>query len=153
MRPVLAVAGSSNADGRTTVTCGEEGGRACTAAELTGASKLVLTGKDGNRYRLGPVVIDGNDVATAAAVRSPFGDDWAVEYDLTTEGADRFALATERVAALAPPRNAIAIVVAGRVVSAPFVHAVIPEGRIQLTGDFTQSEAKALAAQLGGSVA
>jgi preprotein translocase subunit SecD len=153
MRPVQAVVPPSDPSyARATVTCGGEDGRPCTAAELTQASKLVLTDGDGIRYRLGPVVLDGNDVANATAIRSPFGGEWAVDYELTTDGADRFARATQRTVSLPSPRDSIAIVVDGLVVSAPTIGAVISSGRAEITGRFTETEAKALAAQIGGSV-
>jgi preprotein translocase subunit SecD len=153
MRPVLAVV--RPADPRydlTTVTCGDDGHAACTVDELLEAPRVVMADADAVRYRLGPVIVDGNDVASAEVLRSPFGEEWAIACTLTPEAAKGIAQATDRIAALASPRNTMAIVAAGRVLSAPTTQGGVPTGRIQLSGDFTEREAKALAVQLGGSV-
>jgi preprotein translocase subunit SecD len=152
MRPVVAVSRPSDASyPGTTVTCGDEGGPDCTATALTEAPSLVLAGEDGNKYRLGRVVLDGNDVAGATAIRSPFGGEWAVECELTTEGVDRFDRATGRDGSSTSPHDSIAIVVGGLVVSAPSVSSAVRDGRVEITGAFTEAGATTLAAQLGGS--
>lgn len=152
MRQVKAVVEPSDPQyAATTVTCGDEGRPACTADELR-APQIVMADLHDVRYRLGPIIVDGNDVAGAEVFRSPFGEEWAVECVLTAEAADGISRATARIAALASPRNTMAIVAGGRVVSAPTVQAGVPSGRIQLTG-VTETEAKFLARRLGGSVA
>jgi preprotein translocase subunit SecD len=154
MRPVLAVVRPSDPGyDLTTVTCGDEGHAACTVDELLEAPRVVMEDAEAVRYRLGPVVVDGNDVASTEVFRSPFGEEWAIGCTLTAAAAERIAQATERIAALPSPRNSMAVVATGRIVSAPTIQSGVLAGRIQLSGHFTEHEAKTLAVQLGGSVA
>jgi preprotein translocase subunit SecD len=112
---------------------------------------LVASGPYHDKYILGPVLIDGRDVAQAMAVRtSTFSGTrgWQVEFRLTPEGAKKFAIATTSAGHAQPPGNQIAIIVDGRVVSAPIIQAPIRNGNGVITGNYDEQRAKALAAQL-----
>jgi protein-export membrane protein SecD/preprotein translocase SecF subunit len=98
-----------------------------------------------NRYLLGPADVVGTDIATATAGIPQGGVSWQVNLEFTADGADAFFDSTQRLSQQAPPQDQFAIVLDGLVVSAPQVNEPIPGGRAQITGQFTQSEATALA--------
>lgn len=98
-----------------------------------------------NRYLLGPADVLGTDIATATAGIPQGGVGWQVNLEFTSEGADAFFQSTQRLSAQPPPQDQFAIVLDQLVVSAPQVNEPIPGGRAQITGQFTQAEATALA--------
>ncbi len=107
------------------------------------------------KYILGPVEVPGTDISTASygLERSPQGqplNTWAVTIDFNDEGTTTFRQVTERLFAFGQgdPRNQFAIVLDGRIVSAPSTNVVIPDGNPQITGSFTEESAAALAEQL-----
>jgi preprotein translocase subunit SecD len=73
-------------------------------------------------------VVGGADVAKAAATYDPQTMRPNVEIELTADGRQRFASATE-----ASIGKKLAIVLDGRVISAPVVQSRIPGGRVQIT--------------------
>lgn len=86
----------------------------------------------------------------AVATLSQTADAW--EVDLTLYGKDVPALAalTAVAADKSAPRNELAVVIEGKVLSAPMVSASITGGHLQLSGDFTKQSATDLAEQLNG---
>lgn len=98
-----------------------------------------------NRYLLGPADVVGTDIATATAGIPQGGVGWQVNLEFTAEGADKFFASTQQLSQQQPPQDQFAIVLDGLVVSAPQVNEPIPGGRAQITGQFTQAEATALA--------
>ena len=66
---------------------------------------------------------------------------YAVNVTLDSEGAAAFAEAT---ADLAPTNGQIVIILDGQVQSAPAVQSEIPNGQVSITGNYTQTEARAL---------
>ena len=68
-----------------------------------------------------------------------------MDLSFNTLGADLFASATTYLATQTSPMNQFAIVLDGKVISAPSVSAEIPGGNAQITGSFTQSTATNLA--------
>lgn len=109
--------------------------------------KVILCDTFGFRYGLGPSELSAGAVADAIALQGQTSG-WVVQVTLTPDAAAVFADVTARVAALGPPLNQLAIVLNGAVVSAPRVEEPINGGALQITGDFTQDEAQALAASL-----
>jgi preprotein translocase subunit SecD len=109
---------------------------------------------DPNRRLLGPtyrtkvsdgteVVLTGDAVAKAKSEFAP-GEGYAVSVTFTDTGAQAFdALAAESYPKSAP-ENRVAIVLDGVVVSDPAFQAPSFSGDVQITGDFTQSEAEEL---------
>jgi protein-export membrane protein SecD len=108
---------------------------------------------------LGPAELQGDDVASAVSVFDPNSAVWAVSLDLTSEGAQLFADLTAEAAGypVGDPRRQIAIVLDGRVITAPAVNpSVSPEtgisgGQAQITmgqSDDAQKEATDLAVVL-----
>ncbi len=94
----------------------------------------------------GETVLTGSDVETAS-VRSGQDDlgntEYTVELDLTDEGAQKFAEATE-----ANVGNQISIIYDGETISSPVVNEAITGGQAYITGDFTYEEAENLASTL-----
>jgi preprotein translocase subunit SecD len=70
-----------------------------------------------------------------------------VGFELDDDGADRFERATTEALGAPPPTDQIAIVVDGVVISAPQVNGVISSSG-EISGGFTEQEAKDLATQL-----
>lgn len=105
------------------------------------------------KYILGPVEVEGTDIADANAgtVTTSTGaatNTWAVNLEFTGEGSDKFAATTGRLFPLAAPQNQFAITLDGYVITAPTLQAVITGGQAQITGNFDKNSSKTLADQL-----
>jgi preprotein translocase subunit SecD len=140
------------------VTCGtpeERDTPECAPAALA-HKQVVYLGTVGTnqvaKFVLGTVVISGDNFKKAAAVLSSQGQigvsEWTVTFDLDGEGADAFAKATTEAVSAPSPLNQIAIVVDRVVISSPVVQGAITGGRGEITGNFSEQEAKDLATQL-----
>ncbi len=104
---------------------------------------VVFPSSDGELlYRLGPAEVVGADVDDARAEFDQTGTSWMVTLELTGSGTRAFADVTTR---LATEQKQLAIVLDRRVESAPSVQQAITDGRAQITGQFTEQEAKDLA--------
>jgi len=104
-------------------------------------------------YILGPVEVAGETIADANAgtITSSQGvntGNWAVNIVFNGKGTAEFSKVTTRLVALPLPRKQFAIVLDGRVISAPATQAAISDGKPQITGSFTQTTATTLADQL-----
>lgn len=94
-------------------------------------------------YKLGPASVFGDQVRDAFAQFSESGGSgWTVQLQLTAEGARRFAEVTKQ---LAPQRQQLAIVLDQVVESAPQVQQPIENGQAQISGTFSEREARDLA--------
>ncbi|MDK6274196.1 protein translocase subunit SecD [Pseudoglutamicibacter cumminsii] len=105
------------------------------------------------KYLLGPVEVSGSDITDAEARPEQNSQGyttggWEVALTFNKKGADAFKTVTQRLTSSQPPKNQFAIVLDGRVVSAPQSLAVISDGRSSITGNFTQESAQELAEQL-----
>jgi preprotein translocase subunit SecD len=105
------------------------------------------------KYILGPVEVEGTDIADASAgtVTTSTGaatNTWAVNLEFTGAGSDKFAATTGRLFPLAAPQNQFAITLDGYVITAPTLQAVITGGQAQITGNFDKNSSKTLADQL-----
>jgi SecD/SecF fusion protein len=124
-----------------------------TSAPAPGTSaEIVLPSEDGQPLRLGPAALSGQQVDSAAATLSEFGE-WNVNLDFRGTGGEAWRKLTG-AAACAPagdPARRVAIVLDQEVISSPQVNedvacdAGISGGRTQITGSFTEAEAKDLA--------
>jgi len=119
------------------------------------ANKPLITCEDDGSvvYILGPVEVAGSTIADASAgtITSSQGVNtgtWAVNIVFNGKGTAEFSKVTTRLVALAIPRNQFAIVLDGKVISAPTTQAAISDGKPQITGSFTQTTATTLADQL-----
>jgi preprotein translocase subunit SecD len=106
-----------------------------------------------SKYILGPVEVSGETIsdATAGQVSTSQGavtGQWAVNIVFNGKGSKEFGAVTTRLFSLTGARHQFAIVLDGRVISAPTTNAVITNGKPQITGNFTQATAKVLADQL-----
>jgi preprotein translocase subunit SecD len=155
-RPVLEVVG---ADDPRQVTCGTEEEQELPRCDPDALAdqEVVYPGPSQQgqgfvKYVLGNVVISGDDITDANAVLAQQGQlgavsEWAVDFQLDGDGADRFERATTRALGSPPPTDQIAIVVDRVVISSPQVNGVI-SSQGQITGGFSETEAKDLATQL-----
>ncbi|XCB30036.1 protein translocase subunit SecD [Arcanobacterium hippocoleae] len=129
------------------------------AAQIKGTADNPETGVvacdvTGNmKYLLGPAEIQGTNLTKASSnlavdqQGNPSGG-WAVSMSFDKVGADKFAEITGRIYQLPAPKNQFAIVLDGKVISAPVPHGTIAGGQAQITGNFTAKEAATLANQL-----
>lgn len=101
---------------------------------------------EGTKYVLEPASIVGG-VESATATLSPTVGAGVVEVDLDPEATATFG---ELSADLAGTMRQFAIVLDGRVLSAPTIETPILDGKLQISGDFTQETAEALAERLAG---
>ncbi|HUQ39877.1 MAG TPA: protein translocase subunit SecD [Acidimicrobiales bacterium] len=129
----------------TTTTTAPPGGTATTPREQDQPEKTVILPetKAGNvvrRYQLGPAELTGRVLKTARAQFDANNGAWAVNFELNGEGAKKF----DELAAKYVGRQ-VAIVLDSEVKSAPTINTANFQGSGQITGDFTEKEAKELA--------
>ncbi|MGW9549671.1 protein translocase subunit SecD [Citricoccus zhacaiensis] len=121
----------------------------------TDEAAIVCDPNQGVKYIVGPVEVPGTDIADAdyGLVNTATGvstNQWAVNLTFNNAGTDAFREVTQRLTPFqeGDPRKQFAIVLDGMVVSAPQSQAVITDGRAQISGNFTEESAAALAEQL-----
>jgi protein-export membrane protein SecD len=151
-RPVIAIVSQQDpAYAATPATCPTEADRErrqCSFSALEG-EEVVYEDEVGNRFRLAPAVIAGGDIADASAILGgATGSEWTVSFQLTSDASGRFADATTAAVLLPPPQNQIAIVVDRVVISSPTVQGAITGGTGEITGGFSEAEARDLATVL-----
>ncbi|MFJ1705209.1 protein translocase subunit SecD [Kitasatospora sp. NPDC088346] len=99
-----------------------------------------------NKFVLGPVALNGGDVAKASAgFDTQQAAGWQVQLSFTDAGSKAFAAVTGQLATQQSPANQFAIVLDGKVVSHPYVSQSITGGNAVISGNFGQEEAKGLA--------
>ena len=107
----------------------------------------------GMKYLLGPVDVPGTHIDDADFGMEQTGQGistggWAVNLSFDAEGREEFADSSTRLNALEGERNQFAIMLDGQVISAPSMNAPITDGNAQITGNFTEEEARNLSEQL-----
>ncbi|HEX2069500.1 MAG TPA: SecD/SecF family protein translocase subunit, partial [Actinomycetota bacterium] len=109
-----------------------------------------FTPRTDGKYKLGRIEITGADLsrasaqfATSASGQNVTTPGWRVVFTLNREGARKFGEATRRLTG-----RQLAIVLDGVVQSAPTVQDAITGGEGEITGDFSEAEAKNLAVVL-----
>jgi preprotein translocase subunit SecD len=110
---------------------------------------LVTCDAQGQKYLLSPAQIEGTEIssATANAPGSSQGAvQWSVGIQLKGHGADVQAKLSQAMAG--DQSKQFAIVLDGQVISAPYFEQPILDGTSQITGNFSESEAKSLATSL-----
>ncbi len=132
----------------------------CATLDVVGANvapvdePLVTCEQDSSiKYILGPVEVAGERIADARSqlIASSTGvttNEWGVVIEFDAAGTQEFRTVTERLIALTGVQNQFAIVLDGRVISAPRTLAAITDGRPQISGNFTEESAQVLADQL-----
>ncbi len=133
------------------VTCptGEvSGDETCTNEALEGEEVVYLGEPEDTKYRLGPARMTGDAVKSANAVFQTASagtteGGWLVAFELTSEGRDTFGTLTGELVG-----KQLAVVLDRRVESAPNVNEAITQGTGEISGNFSEAEAKDLALTL-----
>jgi SecD/SecF fusion protein len=121
----------------------------------------VLPSDQGDTLEVGPPVIQGDEISGASAVQRDQSVEWVVAIDFTGKGGDTWADITGKAACnpSGDPKRRIAIVLDGEIISSPEVNTSvgcdvgIRGGSTDITGNFSSTEAKNLAALIeGGSL-
>ncbi|MFF1820090.1 protein translocase subunit SecD [Kribbella sp. NPDC058245] len=97
------------------------------------------------KYLLGPAILKGTDLSDASAGIPQGGFQWQVNLNFTGEGGTKFLKATTNISQRGEGANLFAIVLDGTTISTPTVSQPIPGGSAQITGTFTETEARDLA--------
>ncbi|HHV22761.1 MAG TPA: protein translocase subunit SecD [Propionibacterium sp.] len=120
-------------------TCGDE------IPEVSDQPMVACDRADSEKYLLGPAMITGDRLTSATAGVPQNQLNWVVNLTFDGEGASQFEQATGALAANTDPQNRFAIVLDGRVISAPSVSQSIPGGRAEISGSFNEQSATELA--------
>ncbi|WP_267241807.1 protein translocase subunit SecD [Streptomyces sp. PR69] len=127
--------------------------------DADGARTLPDPDAPGRFLRLDPPVVTGDGVKDAEAVLdTSSGNGWTVALDFRGSAADAWAEVTGRAACAAQgdPSRRVAIVLDGRIISAPGMQSSVPcgtgivAGSTQITGGFDAAAARELAALVKG---
>ena len=97
------------------------------------------------KYLLGPAILEGTDLSDAFAGIPQQGIQWQVNLKFTGAGGNKFLNATTAISKLPQGQNLFAIVLDGETISTPSVSSPIPGGQAQITGSFSEQEARDLA--------
>ena len=101
------------------------------------------------KYLLSPALIEGTQISSATAIApgSSQGQvQWAVGLQLKSQGADEQLKLSQAMAG--DQSRTFAIVLDGQVISSPYFESVISDGSSQISGNFTEQQAKSLATSL-----
>ncbi|CAM5308770.1 MULTISPECIES: protein translocase subunit SecD [Streptomyces] len=136
----------------TALDCSKPAQRAQAGKDAKPGDTTVACGKDGDvwtKFLLGPVAVDGTEVKDAkASFDTTRAAGWQVDMTFNGSGAKKFSNITGELAKQSSPQNEFAIVLDDEVVSHPYVQQAITGGNAQISGSFTQEEAKSLANML-----
>ena len=127
-------------------------------AEPSKKNNLVLPSDQGDTLEVGPTVIQGEEITGASAVQRDQSVEWVVAIDFNGSGGGTWADITGKAACnpSGDPKRRIAIVLDGEIISSPEVNTGvgcnvgIRGGSTDITGSFTSTEAKDLAALIQG---
>ena len=117
-----------------------------TPEENSPEATVILPQKDDDgkveaRYLLGPAEVTGQAMSSASATVNPTNGVWEVQFDLTSSGTSQWNAMAEKVGV----NGQIAIDLDGVVRSAPSLETTNFQGSGQISGNFTEGEAKDLA--------
>ncbi len=112
--------------------------RTASQSATPGLTEMTASGSEQPVYVSGNVLLSNDSVKSARMVSSPYGPQ--IEIVFTKTGTEIFAKATEQH--LMKP---IAILVDGKLISAPIVREKISGGKAMISGRFTEEEAKRIA--------
>lgn len=125
-----------------------------TATQAPADQPYITCSTDGSaRFILGPVVVEGADIADAqvSAATNSQGQatgGWGVNLELDGDGPAAFDAVTRAITGLPEPQNQFAVVLDSTVLMPITSNAVITDGNAQITGGFDQPGAQSLADQL-----
>ncbi|MCF6471191.1 protein translocase subunit SecD [Nonomuraea sp. MG754425] len=100
------------------------------------------------KYVLDVAKVVGTDIDTASAGVRQGTTEWVVQLDFKSKGAGEWGKLTTAAFNSPEPRNMVAVVLDGVVITAPVIQGPIPGGRAEITGNFDQVSATNLADQL-----
>jgi preprotein translocase subunit SecD len=100
------------------------------------------------KYVLDVAKVVGTDIDTASAGIRQGTTEWVVQLDFKSKGAAEWSKLTTAAYNSQEPRNKVAVVLDGVVITAPNIISPIPGGRAEITGGFDQLSATNLADQL-----
>ncbi|MEO3870206.1 protein translocase subunit SecD [Nonomuraea sp. B12E4] len=100
------------------------------------------------KYVLDVAKVVGTDIDTASAGVQQGTTEWVVQLDFKSKGAAEWSTLTTAAYNAQEPRNKVAVVLDGVVITAPNILSPIPGGRAEITGGFDQISATNLADQL-----
>ncbi|NUP67204.1 MAG: protein translocase subunit SecD [Nonomuraea sp.] len=100
------------------------------------------------KYVLDVAKVVGTDIDTASAGVRQGTVEWIVQLDFKSKGAGEWSKLTTTAYNSQEPRNKVAVVLDGVVITAPNIIGPIPGGRAEITGGFDQASATNLADQL-----
>jgi len=107
---------------------------------------LVTCDELGQKMLLSAALIEGTDLSSANTLPpSQQSVEWGVDLNFDRDGTTEFARISQ---ALVNTDKQFAIVLDGRVISAPTMEGLITDGNAQITGQFTEAEARSLATSL-----
>ncbi len=111
------------------------------------AKWIVTCSQDGSaKYLLEPAFIKGTEITEAQAQLPTQGaGGWQVTLSFNQTGANQLAEVSTKIYQKQSPQNQFAIVLDGLVQSSPYFSEPITGGNAQITGTFTQEQAKSLA--------
>jgi preprotein translocase subunit SecD len=98
------------------------------------------------KYLLSPALIRGTQITSASAGIPQQQVNWVVNLQLDSKGSAEQLKLSQAMAG--DQSKTFAIVLDGKVISAPFFQSVIANGSSQISGNFTESSAKSLATSL-----
>ncbi|MEU7003991.1 protein translocase subunit SecD [Nonomuraea sp. NPDC046570] len=105
--------------------------------------------KDGSvKYILDKAAVVGTDIDTASAGLQQQTGQWVVQLSFKGKGPEEWRKITTTAFQAQAPRNQVAVVLDGVVITAPNITEPIPGGRAEITGGFNQVTATELANQL-----
>jgi preprotein translocase subunit SecD len=110
-----------------------------------GLTKMTVVGSEQTVYISKDVVLGNADVSSSRVVSGVNGR-LRIKITFTTTGAERFAAATENNV-----RKPLGILVDGKLISAPIVMEKITGRSAEISGSFTQEEAKRIADGIVGN--
>ncbi|MEO3809140.1 protein translocase subunit SecD [Sphaerisporangium sp. B11E5] len=111
--------------------------------------QFVACSDDGSaKYILDKAAVKGTEVSGASAGVDSTTGEWIVQVTFKSKGASQFSQITGAITSQPQPRNQLAMVLDGLVISAPVIEEPIPGGQARISGSFTQKTATDLANQL-----
>ena len=120
-----------------------------TPAEDKRNATVILPDRDGKvRYQLGPTALTGRLVTSASARFNSGGSGWVVVLNFNSVGQKKFNDLAASSYSKSPPQNAVAIVLDGVVQSAPAFQTPNFDGSVEISGNFSQTDAEDLATVL-----
>ncbi len=118
------------------------------AQQMKLQQKINNTTAEETLYVQRKVLLDQTGVKSASVTKDPVAGHPVIEVRLTDQGRERFAEVTRQNI-----NRRLAIIIDGRLYSAPRIMQEIPGGVAQISGDFSEDEARDLARRISEAVA